>query len=92
MTHYHVIAAVNTSTPVSSISYDSYEDSIESWVKLSTHFFGHLRDELGGMEIEKAKLATGNGTGTVEIARVGTNSLCFYWTLCEETCYSITWN
>lgn len=88
--HYHVIPAGNTNVAIASIRYDNYEDSVEAWVKMSTGMFGHLKEQMGSMEIEKAKRATDNGEG--EMARVGTNSLCFYWTRCDRNCYSVTWN
>lgn len=90
MTHYHVIAAKNVNDAISSVLYESYEDSIEAWVKLSTNLFYAYREKLGGLEIEKAKAATNHGEGFM--ARVGTNTLCFYWMKCDDKCFSITWN
>jgi hypothetical protein len=90
MTHYHVIAARDVDIAISSVVYDSYEDSVEAWVRLSTALFSEYKDQLGGLEIEKAKAATKDGKGFM--ARVGTSSLCFYWMKCDHRCYSITWN
>lgn len=90
MTHYHVIAAKDVTVAISSVRYESYEDSILAWVRLSTALFSQYEEQLGGLEIEKAKAATKNGDGFM--ARVGTNALCFYWGRCEDNCYSITWN
>lgn len=91
MTHYHITAAYDVDEAISCAIYENYEDSIEAWVKLSTEFFEQFSQQLGGLEIEKAKAATGNGDGFM--ARVGTNTICFYWMRCDApNCYSITWN
>lgn len=90
MTHFHVVAAGNTSVSIASVRYENYEDSLKSWVNLSNMLFKNIEDDLGGLAIENARLATQNGEG--KMARVGTNSLCFYWMRCEDECFSITWN
>ena len=90
MTHYHVIPAANLTMALASIKFESYEDSIEHWVRMSTTFFGHMGDKMGGLQIENAKAATGNGEG--HMARAGSQALCFYWMRCDGNCMSVTWN
>lgn len=90
MTHYHVVAAKDGAFAISSVQYENYEDSIAAWVGLSNHVFKYIESEDGALAVENAKEATEYGEGIM--ARVGTSTLCFYWTRCDEACYSITWN
>lgn len=89
MTHYHVCPVVDVYTPLASIRYDNYEDSVAALVALSNAFYAH-RNRRGTLAIEYAQSATGYGDG--EAAFIGPPGLGVLWVRCDSDCISPTWN
>lgn len=89
MNHFHLMIVRHT-YPVYVLRFDNYEDSLQTYVKFSTMFFSHLVSS-SALAIEKARAATGGGTG--EGAIVGPPNCAIMWMRCDmNPCMSGTWN
>lgn len=87
--HYHVIPAVEMVVPLASTTFENYEDSLETYVRLSTELFAHALP-LGDLAIEHARDATGDGEALGSC--VGNEALAIVWLRCDGDCASGTWN
>lgn len=89
MTHYHVISSKGLRTAIASATFDSYEESLFVYVRLSTEFFSNIVGA-SALSIENARKATANGKA--HGAFCGTDDFAFVWMRCSGTCVSGTWN
>ena len=87
--HYHVVPAVGNTTALCTLVYDTYEEAIDRFVRLTTQMFSDSIDGNEMLSIDQALATTAGGGGAVS----GDEVLAFYFMPCEdEPCVAANWN
>lgn len=89
--HYHVMSTVGITTPVASLTFDNYEESMEMFVRLSNQLFSHLMEPDATSALQRAREAMEADDSMGSFS--GTQAMGFVWQRCEEDqCLTATWN
>lgn len=88
MTHYHVMAGPMTSIMPTNLKFDSYEDSVATYLKIAIAVFEGRYDD-DKLNIEKVVESTIDSEGIY----MGIPSMSVLWKPCEEApCSPAVWN
>lgn len=86
--HYHIITGPGTGYSTANVVYDSLEESVELFVRLSKEFFTDV-GEASELSINDVYAKMKDNTG----AFVGVQGLAVYLIKCEHSdCDSLNWN